>query len=151
LSDIINFPGQNRREKLKEMARDIISRRPPTIKPKLSMKWVILALIVTLIFLTHRGVNFISVDNGGSYHVGDIININKYFTKYTTNADGRKLRKWSELSKAERKQIKAETLKKFPDIRNIGDGVNWQPIAEWLAKEKNLSHANPRDLFREYQ
>ena len=62
---------------------------------------------------------------------------------------GQPVRKWSELSRAERDVIKEQARVKFPEINKIGSGVNWKPVAKWLAEEKGVTHSNPRDLFRD--
>lgn len=59
------------------------------------------------------------------------------------------VRQWNELSYDEKTVIKEEALSRFPEIKNIGQGVNWKPIAKWLAEEKGVAHANPRDIFRD--
>ena len=64
---------------------------------------------------------------------------------FSNNPD---LRRWHEVAVEERKAIKAEAIATFPQIKDIGEGVNWKPIAEWLVHEKQVIHANPRDLFR---
>jgi hypothetical protein len=58
------------------------------------------------------------------------------------------LRQWHELSKQEKTAFKEEAIRKFPEIKRIGQGVSWKPIAEWMAEEKGIIHSNPRDLFR---
>jgi hypothetical protein len=61
----------------------------------------------------------------------------------------RELRSWKELSAEEKTAIKLEAKIQFPTIANIGEGVDWKPVAEWLAEKKGVVHSNPRDLFRE--
>lgn len=55
---------------------------------------------------------------------------------------------WQDLSPEKREEIKEEAIQKFPQIKNIGQGVDWKPVAKWLVEEKGIIHTNPRDLFR---
>ena len=70
----------------------------------------------------------------------NIINVNSY---------GAPLRSWSDIPADQRQAIKVEALLKFPQIKDIGTGIDWKPISKWLAEEKGVIHSNPRDIFRE--
>lgn len=69
----------------------------------------------------------------------------------TIPAPAPRLRQWSEVPMAERKAIKAAARARFPEIDDIGGGVNWKPISTWLAEVHQVAHSNPRDLFRDYR
>ena len=56
-------------------------------------------------------------------------------------------RTWGTLTPEEKFNIRREAIQKFPQIKNIGNGVSWQPISEWLYQEKGIAHSNVRSLF----
>jgi len=55
---------------------------------------------------------------------------------------------WSDLAKEDKKIIINETIEKFPEIKELGSGVNWRPITMWLAQEKGIIYSLTRDIFR---
>lgn len=106
---------------------------------------VLLIVATALIVL---GLLFWGLNKNGYFIIGsDNSTIVGSISNFTINQAP--MRQWSQLSASEREKIKQEAIEKFPQIRNIGQGIEWAPISKWMAEEKHVTHSNPRDLFRE--
>jgi hypothetical protein len=113
----------------------------------------VLHVIAAILMLGILGIAFYAIGKVGNQYIID----NSYTdnSKYIQSINVRNnpyvkdLRKWTELSREEKSAIKQEALIRFPQIKGIGNGVNWRPVAEWLAEDKGVIHSNPRDLFRD--
>ncbi|MAR56663.1 MAG: hypothetical protein CMM93_05720 [Rickettsiales bacterium] len=126
----------NDRETIKAIARDLLpAPRKRSAPPYLILGLAILLCGIAAIPLLSREI-WIANDNSTT-----IIQ-----TKTITATPA--LRQWGELTREERDAIKAEARLRFPRIENIGEGVSWKPVSEWMAEEKGVAVSNVRDLFR---
>jgi hypothetical protein len=92
--------------------------------------WAVIGLIIAF-FSPHASTN------SGIYNIGGQVIVNNPL----------QLRNWQDLSREERITIKAEAKKKFPEINDIGSGISWGPVTDWLAS-RGIKANNTRDLFR---
>lgn len=131
------------KDALKAVAKRIAS---PHIKSKkntenttsnLKLYFLLLLALVTLLIIL-KGNSFNA--NNNVINNGNII--------LNSSVEKKDLKHWSDLSREEKNVIKQEATRIFPQVKNIGQGVRWAPISQWLANEKRVIHPNVRDIFR---
>lgn len=132
-----------------------IERKAKSLMPNHSAlapsQWVSVAIIA--LFLGFYGLIFVSSKPQNQWINSPITIKNTQKTQnltvlHTGTRYTGELRPWSKVPYDEKLAIKAEAREKFPEIKNIGQGVDWQPVSLWLAQEKGVTQGNPRDLFR---
>lgn len=55
---------------------------------------------------------------------------------------------YSDLAKDAQIAFKKEACLLFPQINDIGKGVDWQPVTDWMMNVKHIKANSTRDLFR---
>lgn len=114
--------------------------------PKKKIHWWIIggalaALVVVALFFTFGRNTYSIADSNNATIIGSANNV--------TINNRQTIQVWGDLPMEKREEIKTEAIQKFPQIKNIGQGVDWKPVSRWLAEEKGIVHSNPRDLFRD--
>ncbi len=124
--------------------QDIVPEKSSTFAMNRVLGVAALASVVCLCagFLIGQSVPQISIGNASG---ATLITASSHVSVYHDKGN---MKQWRDLEPVERRLVKQEALKRFPEIHDIGQGVEWRPVAEWMAEEKGVAVSNVRDLFR---
>jgi hypothetical protein len=130
MTEIIAFPKENRREELRNAARQLLTEER---RPK-KRRW---PLVVATAVALGAGVPLVLASVG--LGVSDV--------RATFARDIQALRPWTTLTREEKGKIIGESFVRFPEIVGYLEHEKYRRVSAWLALEKGVLYKNVRDLY----